>query len=63
LLNDFDVLLVSDLSRLTRDVDDLSMIRRKFAGVGVLIQSIADPVTEGDFDDVLQSIIQTDDDL
>jgi DNA invertase Pin-like site-specific DNA recombinase len=56
----YDVIVVYDSSRLTRGGSGHgSAIRRDFAKVAVLILSIMDPVPEGDFRDVMQSLIDT----
>lgn len=64
LKKDYDVLLVYDSSRLTRGgAGHGYSIRRQFAKAGVLIQSVMDPVPDGDLKDVMQSIIDTQNNL
>jgi DNA invertase Pin-like site-specific DNA recombinase len=60
LFKNYDVILVYDSSRLTRGgATHAATIRRDFAKLGVLIISVMDHVPEGDFKDVIQSVIDT----
>jgi DNA invertase Pin-like site-specific DNA recombinase len=56
-LRNYDVLVVYDSSRLTRGGSTHACsIRRDFAKLGVLILSVMDPIPDGDFRDVIQSV-------
>lgn len=61
---DYDLLIVYDSSRLTRGGARHGFsIRRDFAKAGIFILSVMDPVPDGDFKDVMQSLIDTQNNL
>ena len=56
----YDVIIVYDSSRLTRGGARHSFsIKHNFAKLGVVIVSVMDPVPEGDFKDVIEAVIAT----
>lgn len=56
----YDVIVVYDSSRLTRaGARHAFSIRRDFAKEGVIILSVMDPIPDGDFKEVIQSVIDT----
>ncbi len=60
MFKDFDVIVVYDSSRLTRGGARHGFtVRSEFAREGVLIISVMDPIPDGDFKDMIQSVMDT----